>query len=76
MRNWKSWIKCAGIRALKTVAQAAVSMIGVGAALSDVDWLRVASVSLLAGFLSLLTSLAGLPEEEPEEEPEEKNGGD
>lgn len=72
MRNWKSWIKCAGIRALKTVAQAAVSMIGVGAALSDVDWLRVASVSLLAGLLSLLTSLAGLPEEEPEE----KNGGD
>ena len=72
MRNWKSWIKCAGIRALKTVAQAAVSMIGVGAALSDVDWLRVASVSLLAGILSLLTSLAGLPEEEPEE----KNGGD
>lgn len=72
MRNWKSWIKCAGIRALKTVAQAAVSMIGVGAALSDVDWLRVASVSLLAGILSLLTSLAGLPEEEPEEE----NGGD
>lgn len=64
MRNWKSWIKCAGIRALKTVAQAAVSMIGVGAALSDVDWLRVASVSLLAGILSLLTSLAGLPEEE------------
>lgn len=68
MRNWKLWIKCAGIRALKTVAQAAVSMIGVGAALSDVDWLRVASVSLLAGILSLLTSLAGLPEEE--------NGGD
>ena len=64
MRNWKSWIKCAGIRALKTVAQAAVSMIGVGAAMSDVDWLRVASVSLLAGILSLLTSLAGLPEEE------------
>lgn len=72
MRNWKSWIKCAGIRALKTVAQAALSMIGVGAAMSDVDWLRVASVSLLAGILSLLTSLAGLPEEEPEEE----NGGD
>lgn len=64
MRNWKSWFKCAGIRALKTVAQAAVSMIGVGAAMSDVDWLRVASVSLLAGILSLLTSLAGLPEVE------------
>ena len=62
MRNWKAWIKCAGIRALKTVAQTALSMIGVGAALSDVDWMRVASVSALAGGLSLLTSLAGLPE--------------
>jgi hypothetical protein len=70
MRNWKSWIKCAGIRALKTVAQAAVSMIGVGAAMSDVDWLRVASVSLLAGILSLLTSLAGLPEEKEVVKPE------
>ena len=62
MRNWKTWIKCAGIRALKTVAQTAVSMIGVGAALSDVDWVRVASVAALAGVLSLFTSLAGLPE--------------
>lgn len=70
MRNWKSWIKCAGIRALKTVAQAAVSMIGVGAAMSDVDWLRVASVSLLAGILSLLTSLAGLPEVDDAVKPE------
>lgn len=74
MRNWRSWIKCAGVRALKTVAQAAVSMIGVGAALSDVDWLRVASVSLLAGILSLLTSLAGLPEED--NPPKKENEGD
>ena len=62
MKNWKSWFKAAGIRALKTVAQAAVASIGVAAVLSDVDWVAVASSSLLAGILSLLTSLAGLPE--------------
>lgn len=64
MRNWKSWIKCAGIRALKTVAQAAIASIGVAAVLSDVNWIEVASAAVLAGILSLLTSLAGLPEEE------------
>lgn len=64
MRNWKSWIKCAGIRALKTVAQAAIASIGVAAVLSDVNWIEVASAAVLAGLLSLLTSLAGLPEEE------------
>lgn len=58
----KEWFEAAGIRALKTVAQSAVSMIAVGAAMSDIDWLRVGSVSLLAGILSLLTSVAGLPE--------------
>jgi hypothetical protein len=60
--NWNDWIKRAGIRALKTVAQTAVSVIGVSAVLSDVNWLAVASSAALAGILSLLTSLAGLPE--------------
>lgn len=58
----KKWIKCAGIRALKTVAQTAVALIGVGTVMSDVDWLMVASASLLSGILSLLTSVAGIPE--------------
>lgn len=62
MRNWKSWFKCAGIRAVKTVAQAAIASIGVAAVLSDVNWVEVVSASILAGILSLLTSLAGLPE--------------
>ena len=64
MRNWKQWFKCAGIRALKTVAQAAIASIGVAAVMSDVDWVAVASSAVLAGILSLLTSLAGLPEED------------
>ncbi len=58
----KRWFHAAAIRAVRTVAQAAVSLIGVGAVMSDIDWLRVASASLLAGILSLLTSVAGLPE--------------
>lgn len=64
MRNWKQWFKCAGIRALKTVAQVAIASIGVAAVMSDVDWVEVASSAVLAGILSLLTSLAGLPEED------------
>lgn len=60
--KWKSWIKAAGIRAVKTVAQTAVATIGASAVLSEVDWLVVASASALAGVLSLLTSVAGLPE--------------
>ena len=66
MRNWKNWIKAAGIRALKTVAQTAVATIGTCAVLSEVNWITVGRAAVLAGILSLLTSLAGLPElEEP-----------
>lgn len=62
MRNWKNWIKAAGVRAIKTVAQTAVATIGTAVALGDVNWLMVGSASVLAGLLSLLTSVAGLPE--------------
>ena len=58
----KAWLTAAAVRAVRTVAQTAVSSVAVGAALEDVDWLRMGSVALLAGVLSLLTSLAGLPE--------------
>lgn len=59
----KEWFKCAGIRAIKTVAQTAVATIGTAVALGDVNWVMVASASALAGVLSLLTSVAtGLPE--------------
>ena len=63
-RDWKSWFKWAGLRALKTVAQTAIATIGTSAIISEVNWLVVGSASLLAGILSLLTSIAGLPEEE------------
>ena len=62
MKNWETWIKAAGIRAIKTIAQTAVATIGTTAVLSNVDWALVASASVLAGILSLLTSIAGLPE--------------
>lgn len=62
MTNFKIWIKAAGIRAIKTVAQTAVATIGTAAVLGDVNWVAVASASALAGVLSLLTSVAGLPE--------------
>ena len=62
MNNLKKWTKAAGIRAVKTVAQTAVATIGTAALLSSVDWKMVLSASLLAGILSLLTSVAGLPE--------------
>ena len=58
----KSWIKAAGTRAVKTVAQTAVATIGTSVALGDVNWIMVASAAALAGVLSLLTSVAGLPE--------------
>ncbi len=60
--EFKEWIKAAGIRALKTVAQTAVATIGTTAVLNEVNWVMVASASVLAGILSLLTSIAGLPE--------------
>ena len=60
--KWKSWLKAAGVRAVKTVAQTAVATIGSSAVLGEVDWIVVASASALAGVLSLLTSGAGLPE--------------
>ena len=62
MKNWKTWFKAAGIRAVKTVAQTAVATIGTSAVLGDVNWMMVMSASALAGVLSLLTSVAGLPE--------------
>ena len=60
--NMKTWIKAAGIRAIKTVAQTAIATIGTSAVMGEVNWLAVGSASLLAGILSLLTSIAGLPE--------------
>ena len=62
MRNWKTWIKAAGVRSVKTIAQTAIATIGTSALLGDVNWIAVASASALAGVLSMLTSLAGLPE--------------
>lgn len=64
----KNWFKAAGIRALKTIAQTAIATIGTSAALGDVNWIMVASASALAGILSLLTSVAGLPELDEKEE--------
>lgn len=61
-RNWKNWIKKAGVRAIKTVAQTAGATIGTSAVLGEVDWIALASTSALAGVLSLLTSVAGIPE--------------
>ena len=64
MRDWKNWFKCAGIRAVKTMAQTALGVIGASAIISDVDWITVLSASALAGIVSLITSVAGLPEED------------
>lgn len=65
MKNWsywKNWLKAAGIRAIKTVAQTAIATIGTSALIGEVDWLIVGSAAALSGILSLLTSIAGLPE--------------
>lgn len=62
-RNWKKWLRAAAIRAVKTVAQTAVATIGTTALITEVNWAVVASAAALSGVLSLLTSLAGIPEE-------------
>lgn len=63
----KKWLKAAGVRAVKTMAQTAVALIGTTLVISEVDWVTVASASVLAGLLSILTSIAGLPEVEGDE---------
>lgn len=60
----KKWIKCAGVRAVKTMAETALSLISVGTVMSEIDWIVVGSASLLAGIYSALASVAGLPEVE------------
>ncbi len=67
MRNWKLWSKAAAVRAIKTMAQTAVATIGVAMTMQDVSWVIVGSTALLAGVLSVLTSVAGLPELKGEE---------
>lgn len=62
MNNFRKWLAAAGVRAIKTIAQTAVATIGTSAVLDEVNWKIVASASILAGILSLLTSVAGLPE--------------
>ncbi len=66
--KFKTWIKCATIRSIKTIAQTMAATIGTSTAIGDVNWKLVVSSSLLAGILSILTSLGGLPEVEAEEE--------
>ena len=64
MRNWKIWFRAAGIRAAKTFCQTAIAMLPATAMITEVDWLTVAGTAALAAVASLLTSLAGIPEEE------------
>ena len=63
MRDWKDWLKKAGIRAIKTMAQTAVSLITVGNLITDMDWVAILSISATAGVASILTGIAGIPEE-------------
>ena len=70
--NFKEWFKCASIRAIKTIAQTAIATIGTSTIMGDVNWLMVGSSSLLAGILSLLTSVAGLPEVDSKKKAKEK----
>lgn len=70
MKNYKSWIKAAGIRAVKTFAQTALATIGTAAMLGGVNWVAVGSAAAMAAILSLLTSVAGLPEVKTEESEE------
>ena len=70
-RDWLKWLKWAGIRCIKTIAQTAIATIGTTALLTEVNWLVVLSASGLAGVLSLLTSIAGIPEEDLPEAQEE-----
>ncbi|MDE6019854.1 MAG: holin [Ruminococcus sp.] len=67
-RNWKTWAKAALVRAVKTMAQTAVATIGTSAVIDDVNWLAVSSAAVLAGILSILTSIKGLPEVTEKEE--------
>lgn len=67
-KNFKQWAKAAGMRAIKTIAQTAIATIGTSAIISDVNWLVVGSSALLAGILSILTSIAGIPEAKVGEE--------
>ena len=62
LRNWKVWLMAAAVRAGKTVAQTAVAIIGTSIVIQSVDWMLVASASVLSGVVSMLTSIAGLPE--------------
>lgn len=73
-RNWKQWLKAAGVRAVKTVAQTAVATIGASTVIADVNWLMVVSASALAGVVSMLTSIAGLPEVPTETDETDKEG--
>ena len=68
--NWKLWAKAAAIRAVKTIAQAAIASIGTAAIIAEIDWKYIVSASILAGILSVLTSLAGLPEVDQQREVE------
>lgn len=67
MRDWKKWIKAAGIRAIKTVCQTAVAMIPASAMITEVDWKVILGTAALSGVVSILTSLAGIPEENLED---------